>query len=77
MFVDDLPMDVDNRASIGALARTLLDEISRTFYVNQQEVYLTASVGVAELESGDLQQSIGRADVALYRSEERRVGKEC
>src|SRR6202044_1849999 len=24
MFIDDLPMDVDKRASIGALARTLL-----------------------------------------------------
>lgn len=29
---------------------------------------LSVSVGVAELEGGDLQQSIGRADIALYRA---------
>src|SRR5208282_5504812 len=47
MFVDDLPSDVDSHVSIGAMARSVLDEISRTFYVGSQEVYLTASVGIA------------------------------
>jgi diguanylate cyclase (GGDEF)-like protein/PAS domain S-box-containing protein len=72
MFIDDLPMDVDNRASIGALARTLLDEISRTFYVNQQEVYLTASVGVAicPYDAENVIDLIRNADAAMYHSKQ-------
>jgi len=72
MFVDDLPMDVDNRASIGTLARTLLDEISRTFYLNQQEVYLTASVGVAicPYDAENVIDLIRNADAAMYHSKQ-------
>ncbi len=72
MFVDDLPVDVDNRASIGTLARTLLDEISRTFYVNQQEVYLTASVGVAicPYDAENVIDLIRNADAAMYHSKQ-------
>ena len=72
MFIDDLPVDVDNRASIGALARTLLDEISRTFYVNQQEVYLTASAGVAicPYDAENVIDLIRNADAAMYHSKQ-------
>jgi diguanylate cyclase (GGDEF)-like protein/PAS domain S-box-containing protein len=72
MFIDDLPMNVDNRASIGTLARTLLDEISRTFYVNQQEVYLTASVGVAicPYDAENVIDLIRNADAAMYHSKQ-------
>ena len=72
MFIDDLPMDVDNRAGISALARTLLDEISRTFYVNQQEVYLTASVGVAicPYDAENVIDLIRNADAAMYHSKQ-------
>ena len=72
MFIDDLPSDVDNRAGIGALARTLLDEISRTFYVNQQEVYLTASVGVAicPYDAENVIDLIRNADAAMYHSKQ-------
>jgi diguanylate cyclase (GGDEF)-like protein/PAS domain S-box-containing protein len=72
MFIDDLPADVDNRANIGTLARTLLDEISRTFYVNQQEVYLTASVGVAicPYDAENVIDLIRNADAAMYHSKQ-------
>ena len=72
MFIDDLPADIDNRAAIGALARTLLDEISRTFYVNQQEVYLTASVGVAicPYDAENVIDLIRNADAAMYHSKQ-------
>jgi len=72
MFVDDLPVDVDNRVAIGNLARTLLDEISRTFYVNQQEVYLTASVGVAicPYDAENVIDLIRNADAAMYHSKQ-------
>jgi diguanylate cyclase (GGDEF)-like protein/PAS domain S-box-containing protein len=72
MFVDDLPLDVDNRPALGALARTLLDEISRTFYVNQQEVYLTASIGLAicPTDAENVIDLIRNADAAMYHSKQ-------
>lgn len=72
MFIDDLPVDIDNRTSVGALARTLLDEISRTFYVNQQEVYLTASVGIAMCphDAENVIDLIRNADAAMYHSKQ-------
>jgi diguanylate cyclase (GGDEF)-like protein/PAS domain S-box-containing protein len=72
MFIDDLPADVDYRTGIGTLARTLLDEISRTFYVNQQEVYLTASVGVAICpnDAENVIDLIRNADAAMYHSKQ-------
>jgi diguanylate cyclase (GGDEF)-like protein/PAS domain S-box-containing protein len=72
MFIDDLPLDTDNRAALGSLARTLLDEISRTFYVNQQEVYLTASVGIAicPYDAENVIDLIRNADAAMYHSKQ-------
>jgi diguanylate cyclase (GGDEF)-like protein/PAS domain S-box-containing protein len=72
MFIDDLPPGVDNRASLGSLARTLLDEISRAFYVNSQEVYLTASVGVAicPYDAENVIDLIRNADAAMYHSKQ-------
>jgi diguanylate cyclase (GGDEF)-like protein/PAS domain S-box-containing protein len=72
MFIDDLPIDADNRPNLGALARTLLDEISRTFYVNQQEVYLTASIGVAicPYDAENVIDLIRNADAAMYHSKQ-------
>ncbi len=72
MFIDDLPIDSDNRPALAALARTLLDEISRTFYVNQQEVYLTASVGIAicPYDAENVIDLIRNADAAMYHSKQ-------
>ena len=72
MFVDDLPPDVDPRAGIGAIARKLLDEISRAFYVNHQEVYLTASVGIAlcPTDAENVIDLIRNADAAMYHSKQ-------
>jgi diguanylate cyclase (GGDEF)-like protein/PAS domain S-box-containing protein len=72
MFIDGLPMDTDNRPALQALARTLLDEISRTFYVNQQEVYLTASAGIAicPFDAENVIDLIRNADAAMYHSKQ-------
>src|SRR6202167_4560720 len=72
MFVDELPLEVDNRPSLSSLARTLLDEISRAFYVNQQEVYLTASVGIAisPYDAENVIDLIRNADAAMYHSKQ-------
>ena len=47
LFVEALPADTDNRGPIAQLARALLTEVSRPFQLNQHEVFLTASVGIA------------------------------
>jgi diguanylate cyclase (GGDEF)-like protein/PAS domain S-box-containing protein len=72
MFIDDLPLDTDNRAALNSLVRTLLDEISRTFYVNQQEVYLTASAGIAicPFDAENVIDLIRNADAAMYHSKQ-------
>jgi diguanylate cyclase (GGDEF)-like protein/PAS domain S-box-containing protein len=72
MFVDDLPIDADNRPGLSSLARTLLDEISRAFYVNQQEVYLTASIGIAicPYDAENVIDLIRNADAAMYHSKQ-------
>ncbi|MBS0611672.1 MAG: EAL domain-containing protein [Proteobacteria bacterium] len=72
MFVDGLPADVDNRATLSSLARTLLDEIGRAFYVNQEEVYLTASIGIAICphDAENVIDLIRNADAAMYHSKQ-------
>ncbi|MFO1465082.1 MAG: EAL domain-containing protein [Steroidobacteraceae bacterium] len=72
MFIDGLPADVDNRASLGTLARSLLDEIGRAFYVNQEEVYLTASIGIAICphDAENVIDLIRNADAAMYHSKQ-------
>jgi diguanylate cyclase (GGDEF)-like protein/PAS domain S-box-containing protein len=72
MFIDDLPVDSDNRAGLATMARTLLDEISRTFFVNQQEVYLTASAGIAicPYDAENVIDLIRNADAAMYHSKQ-------
>ena len=60
-----------DKATAATVAERLRTGLAETpIEVEGQPVRLTASVGVAELESGDLQQSIGRADIALYRAKE-------
>ncbi len=72
MFIDGLPPDVDNRANLAALARTLLDEIGKAFYVNQEEVYLTASIGIAICphDAENVIDLIRNADAAMYHSKQ-------
>jgi diguanylate cyclase (GGDEF)-like protein len=71
MFVDDLPADVDNRASSAAW-RARCSTKSAAFYVNQQEVYLTASVGIAicPYDAENVIDLIRNADAAMYHSKQ-------
>ena len=45
LFVENLPLDQDNRPALTALARELLDELGRPFQLGQHELYVTSSVG--------------------------------
>jgi len=72
LFVDSLPADTDNRGPIAQLARALLTEVSRPFQLNQHEVFLTASVGIAfcPRDAENVIDLIRNADAAMYYSKQ-------
>src|SRR6516225_5291795 len=72
LFVDSLPADADNRGPIAQLARALLTEVSRPFQLNQHEVFLTASVGIAfcPRDAENVIDLIRNADAAMYYSKQ-------
>jgi diguanylate cyclase (GGDEF)-like protein/PAS domain S-box-containing protein len=72
LFVDGLPADADNRGPVAQLARTLLTEVSRPFQLNQHEVFLTASVGIAfcPRDAENVIDLIRNADAAMYYSKQ-------
>ena len=61
-------LDYDIKTSVNDTARVLLDSIARTFYPQNQEVFLTASVGIAMFpDDGDnVIDLIRNADAAMY-----------
>jgi diguanylate cyclase (GGDEF)-like protein/PAS domain S-box-containing protein len=72
LFVEALPADADNRGPIAQLARALLTEVSRPFQLNQHEVFLTASVGIAfcPRDAENVIDLIRNADAAMYYSKQ-------
>ena len=70
LFIESLPRDpeTDHRGPIANLARIILNEISKAFYLEQQEVFLTASVGVAfcPMDAENVIDLIRNADAAMY-----------
>ena len=72
LFVEGLPADADNRGPIAHLARSILTEISRAFQLNQQEIFLTASVGIAfcPRDAENVIDLIRNADAAMYHSKQ-------
>ena len=72
LFLESLPSDADNRGPVAHLARQLLAEIGKAFYVQQQEVFLTASVGVAFCphDAENVIDLIRNADAAMYYSKQ-------
>jgi diguanylate cyclase (GGDEF)-like protein/PAS domain S-box-containing protein len=72
MFVDDLAADADNRGTVAQLARSVLAEIGRAFQLQEHEVYLTASIGVAfcPRDAENVIDLIRNADAAMYHSKQ-------
>lgn len=72
LFLENLPRDADNRGPVANLARMILDEISKTFYLQQHEIYLTASIGVAfcPRDAESVIDVIRNADAAMYYSKQ-------
>jgi diguanylate cyclase (GGDEF)-like protein/PAS domain S-box-containing protein len=72
LFVDGLSSDADNRGPIAQLAKSLLTEVCRPFQLNQHEVFLTASVGIAfcPRDAENVIDLIRNADAAMYYSKQ-------
>jgi diguanylate cyclase (GGDEF)-like protein/PAS domain S-box-containing protein len=72
LFVEGLPGDSDNRGPIAQLARSILTEVSRPFQLNQHEVFLTASIGIAfcPRDAENVIDLIRNADAAMYYSKQ-------
>jgi diguanylate cyclase (GGDEF)-like protein/PAS domain S-box-containing protein len=70
--VDGLPADADNRGPIAQLARALLTDVSRPFQLNQHEVFLTASIGIAfcPRDAENVIDLLRNADAAMYYSKQ-------
>ena len=70
LFIEQLPRDpeTDHRGPIANLARIILSEIIKAFYLERQEVFLTASVGVAfcPMDAENVIDLIRNADAAMY-----------
>ncbi len=72
MFVDDLAADADNRGTVAQLARSVLAEVGRAFQLQEHEVFLTASIGVAfcPRDAENVIDLIRNADAAMYHSKQ-------
>ena len=72
LFVDGLPLDSDIRGPIAQLARSILTEVSRAYQVNQHEIFLTASLGIAfcPRDAENVIDLIRNADAAMYYSKQ-------
>ena len=72
LFVDGLPAEADNRGPVAHLARSMLVEVGRAYQLNQSEVFLTASVGIAfcPRDAENVIDLIRNADAAMYYSKQ-------
>jgi diguanylate cyclase (GGDEF)-like protein/PAS domain S-box-containing protein len=72
VFLDGLPASQDSRGAVGHLARAILDEVGAAYQLNQEEVFLTASIGVAlyPTDAGNVIDLIRNADAAMYSSKQ-------
>ena len=71
VFIENLPAG-DCRPTLAAAARQVLDDVSRAFFLNDTEVYLTLSVGIALCpdDAGNTIDLIRNADAAMYHSKQ-------
>jgi diguanylate cyclase (GGDEF)-like protein len=72
ILIESLPADQDLRPALSATARTLLDRIATEFYVERQEIFVTASVGIAICpdDADNVIDLIRNADAAMYHAKQ-------
>lgn len=72
LFIEGFADSQDERAQAADLARMVLAEVGKAYYVDQQEVYLTASVGIAACpqDADNVIDLIRNADAAMYHAKQ-------
>ena len=72
LFIEGFADSEDERAQAANLARMVLGEVCKAYYVDRQEVFLTASVGVAfcPKDAENVIDLIRNADAAMYHSKQ-------
>jgi diguanylate cyclase (GGDEF)-like protein/PAS domain S-box-containing protein len=73
LFVDGLSSDAEETSEqVSQLARTVLDTAGAPFHINQQEVFLTVSIGIAlcPRDADNVIDLIRNADAAMYHSKQ-------
>jgi diguanylate cyclase (GGDEF)-like protein/PAS domain S-box-containing protein len=72
LFIEGFAEADDERAQAANLARMVLAEVCKAYYVDQQEVFLTASVGIAfcPQDAENVIDLIRNADAAMYHSKQ-------
>lgn len=72
VIIERLPLEADNRGTLAQLARSTLGEIGRVYLLDEHEVFLTASIGIAlcPLDADNVIDLIRDADAAMYHSKQ-------
>jgi len=72
VFIENLEAGVTHRPALAAVARQLIDDVSRAFFLNETEVYLTLSIGIAICpdDASNTIDLIRNADAAMYHSKQ-------
>jgi len=72
LFVENLARDEDARPLVAGMARELLERLARPFHVGNQEVFITASLGIAlcPRDADNVVDLIRDADAAMYHSKQ-------
>jgi diguanylate cyclase (GGDEF)-like protein/PAS domain S-box-containing protein len=72
LFIEGFAEAQDEQVEAANLARMVLAEVGKAYYVDQQEVFLTASVGVAfcPKDAENVIDLIRNADAAMYHSKQ-------
>jgi diguanylate cyclase (GGDEF)-like protein/PAS domain S-box-containing protein len=72
LFIEGFAEAEDERTQAATLARMVLSEVCKAYYVDQQEVFLTASVGIAfcPRDAENVIDLIRNADAAMYHSKQ-------
>ncbi|HYM35904.1 MAG TPA: EAL domain-containing protein, partial [Steroidobacteraceae bacterium] len=72
LFIESFAPGEEERTQAAILARMVLAEIGKTFYVQQHELYLTASIGIAFFprDAESVIDLIRNADAAMYHSKQ-------
>jgi diguanylate cyclase (GGDEF)-like protein/PAS domain S-box-containing protein len=72
LFIEGFAQAEDERAQAANLARMVLAEVCKAFYVDQQEVFLSASLGIAfcPKDAENVIDLIRNADAAMYHSKQ-------